>query len=385
MRLQLRGRALAATLLVIGLGASPARADWSGGVDARSSIYQDTDRTSIYTTIVGAHVSPRDTVTISGHYLADIISSASVDVVTAATSKAQCSITVPSTASTCAQQPFHETRHEGAGGIAYADGTHTASLGYVYSVENDWRSHTVSGGYANDFLHHQLTLGLGGSFTTNAVGRSHDPNFHRALNQFSLSFDVGIVGSKRDLISLDYTLMYLKGYQASPYRAVFFNDPVVPGQVVAGPESDPETRIRHAGSVRWNHHLFKDTALKSHLRGYLDSWGVISGTAGTEYVVGFGEIELGGFVRGYAQKGATFYKDTYDARKLFMTADRELSPFIDAFGGLRLGWQHNHKLGFIEELHAELKGSGFAFKFFDFHRLPTRQGVIGELALGGSL
>ena len=390
MRLQLKGRALtsAAVALALGGGASvssPARADWSGGAEGRTSIYQDTSRTTISTTVVNARVSPSDRVTVSGHYLVDIISSASVDVISSATSKAQCSSMVPSTTSTCQQQPFHETRHEGEAGITYADGTHTASLGYVYSVENDWRSHGFAGAYSNDYLNHRLTLGLGGSFTTNAVGRSHDENFHRSQKQFSLSFDVGIVGSKRDLISLDYSLVYVTGFQASPYRNAFFADSTVPGQVIGTPEVVPDLRIRHAVAVRWNHHLFHDTALKSHLRGYTDSWGVLSGTAGTEYVVGFRELELGVFARGYAQNGASFYQDTYTERRLYMTSDRKLSPMIDAFGGLRLAWQHNHRLGFIEELHAELKGSGFALKFFDFHRMPTQQGVIGELALGGSL
>jgi hypothetical protein len=369
MRLQLKLAAAVTSGFI--LLPSPARADWSGGVDARTALYQDTDRTTISTTVVNARVSPRDVVTFSGHYLADIITSASIDVVTAATTR-------PAV-------PFHETRHEGAGGFVYADGTRTVTVGYVYSVEHDWRSHTVSAGYANDFVNHQLSLGVSGSFTTNDVGRADDPNFHRALRQGSFSLDAGIVGTKRDLVTIDYTFMVLKGYQASPYRFVFFSDPSAPGQLVGNPEQDPDTRIRHAGTVRWNHHAFKDTAVKSHLRGYLDGWGVVSVTAGTEVVVGFGELELGAFVRGYAQKHATFYQDVYDTRRLYMTADRELSSFIDAFGGLRGGWQRTRRLGVFEDLHAELKATGFAFKFLDFARLPQREGVIGELALGGSI
>jgi hypothetical protein len=383
MRLQLTRAGLAALAL---LGAAPAHADWSGGVDARSSIYQDTDRTTIFTTIAGAHVSPKEQWTINGHYLADIITSASVDVVTSATSRAPCAIASPSTpADQCVQAPFHETRHEGAGSLVFADGTNTATLGYVYSVENDWRSHSFSGGYSRDFFNHQLTLGLSGSFTTNAVGRSHDLFFHRTLNQGSASFDVGVVASKRDLVTVGYTWMYLKGFQSSPYRFVFFHDSLVPDQLVGSAEVDPETRIRHALALRWNHHAFTDTAIKSHVRAYADSWGVISGTAGTEYVVGFGDLELGVFARGYVQKGASFWQDDYDKRMKYMTADRELSPFIDAYGGLRFMWERTRRLAFFESLKAEVKGSAFAFKFLDFHRLPTRQGIIGEIALGAAL
>lgn len=412
MRLQLiRGAAALAfvtlaTLVTLGAAPSIARADWSGGVDGRSSIYQDSDRTTIWTTIAGAHVSPKDVITFNGHYLADIITSASVDVISSATTRAQCATQTPDTATTpadkCAktpaiQQPFHETRHEGAGSFVYADGTSTATLGYVYSKENDWRSHSFSAAFSRDLLNKQLTLGIGGGFTTNDVFRSHDDNFHRKLNQGSVSIDAGIVGSKRDLITLDYTFMYLKGFQASPYRGVKWGcgAPKTADDWLACPngslEGDalgslsPDQRIRHAFAVRWNHALFTDSAIKSHLRGYVDSWGVVSATAGTEYVVGFGDLELGVFVRGYAQKGATFWQDMYDQRKRYMTADRELSPFIDGFGGLRFGYLRERRLGFLESLKAEVKVTGFAFKFLDFVRLPHREGIIGEIALGAAL
>jgi hypothetical protein len=384
MRLQLRMGLLSAALAASPAGA---RAEWGAGVDARTSLYQDTDRTTISTTVVGARVSPNDRWTISGHYLADVITSASVDVVTSATAKGQCSVMVPSPAS-CPPQPFHETRNEGAASVAYADGTRTASVGYVHSIENDWRSHSVSAGYSNDLLQHQLTLGLSGSFTTNDVWRAHeDPShpFHRKLDQGSASFDVGIVGSKRDLVTLDYTFMFLRGYQASPYRFVFYTDPALSSQPIGAPETDPDTRTRHALAVRWVHHAFSDTVIKLHARGYVDDWGVASGTAGAEYVVGFGELELGASLRGYAQKGAAFYQDGYDVRRRYMTADRELSTFIDAFGSLRFGWARTRRLGVLEALHAELKATGFAFKFFDFSRLPARQGIIAELALGGAI
>lgn len=378
--------------------ASSAQADWSGAVDGRSSLYQDTDRTTIWTTIVNGRVSPRDVITINGHYLADIITSASVDVVSSATTRAQCAAALPaSLADRCVQNPFRETRHEGAGSFSYADGNNTATIGYTYSKENDWRSHSVSASYSRELVNKQLTLGLGGSYTNNAVGRSKDDNFHQKLNQFSISLNAGIVGTKRDLITLDYTFMFLTGFQVSPYRGVkygcaapksFEDWMACPNGELEGDQTrslSPERRLRHAFAVRWNHHLFTDSAIKSHLRGYIDSWGVVSATAGTEYVVGFGDFEIGAFVRGYAQKGATFWQDIYPQRMRYMTADRELSPFIDGFGGLRFAFLRERRLGFFEALRAEVKATGFAFKFLDFARLPHREGIIGEIALGASL
>src|SRR6185503_1010556 len=161
MRLQLRHLVL---LVPVALGAAvrPAHADWRFGLDGRSSLYQDSDRTFISTTVVAGSVSPIAVLSFKGHYLADIITSASVDVVSSAT-----------------PEPFHETRHEGAGSVAYKDGTNTVSGGYVYSVENDYRSHTASLGLSRDFLRHQLTFGLSGGFTASFVGRADDLQFHK--------------------------------------------------------------------------------------------------------------------------------------------------------------------------------------------------------------
>jgi Protein of unknown function (DUF3570) len=346
---------------------SNATADVEVAADARSSIYQDSDHTFISTTAVGANVTPIEKLSVRGRYIADIVTSASVDVVSAATGA------------------FDELRHEALGSVAYHDGTRIANVTYVYSVENDWSSHSVSGSYSNDFFAHQLTVGLGGGFTTNHVGRSGDPNFHRSLLQGSVSLTVGIVASKRDLLNFDYTFVYLDGYQASPYRFVRISDPsvTIPGIYVAAPEAPPDTRVRHAFAGRWNHAVGKDSALKSHLRGYVDDWGIKSITAGTEFVLGLGDFDLGMFVRGYAQSNVDFYQPVYDRPRRYMTSDRELATFIDAFGGLRLAFAR--RAGPFEEIRAEAKVTGFAFHFFDFPRLVNRFGIIGELAIGATL
>jgi hypothetical protein len=359
--------ALAALVAVSGVSRE-ASADWSVAADARTSVYQDTDHTFISTTAAAAKVSPVDFLTFKGRYIADVVTSASIDVVSSATKVA-----------------FDELRHEGAGSVSYQDGTRTANLGYVYSVEHDWRSHSVSGSFANDFFNHQLTVGIGGSFTTNDVGRADDPNFHRALLQGSVSLNVGLVATKRDLLSFDYTLIHLDGYQASPYRfaRILSEYVTIPGVYLTAPEGLPEGRTRHALAVRWNRAVGKDSAVKSHLRGYVDDWGIRSITGGVEVVLGFGPVDVGVFTRGYAQTRVDFYQPIYDVPRRYMTSDKELATFVDAFGGLRIGWAQ--KLGPFEEVRAELKGTGFAFHFFDFPRLPQRYGIIAELAIGATI
>lgn len=333
-------------------------------IDARTGVYQDSDQTTISTTAVAARALVKDRVQLTGRYLIDVVSSASVDVVTAATSA------------------FRENRHEATGGVGYRDGTHTADVGYVYSRENDWESHTVELGGSRDFLKHNLTIGLGASAVFNNIWRSGDNNFRRGLNVFGGSLSVSGTPSRRDVLGLTYSLAYLSGYQASPYRYVIFND--AQGFRQSVPEVVPGARLRHALAVRWKRHVFRDSAVSLHVRGYYDDWQVASLTAGFEYLIGVGSFIVSPHVRGYVQKSAGFYQAQYTQLLNFMTFDRELSTFIDAFMGLRALWWKAH-LGPLEELRIEAKVDGFGFYFFDFPRLQSRLGLVAELAVGVSL
>ena len=66
-----------------------------------------------------------------------------------------------------------------------------------------------------------------------------------------------------------------------------------------------------------------------------------------------------------------------------MTADRELSPFVDGFVGMRASWRQ-HTIGPFYQLKADLRIDGFAFRYFDFPFLASRTGVVAELGLGAS-
>lgn len=365
--MQLR-RAIAAGVVLALTAAAPARttsAQPVAAVDARGGLYIDSDHTQIITATAAASGTIKERVTITGRYLADIVTSASVDVVSAAT------------------KSFSETRHEADAAVAYADGTRTANVAYVFSTEEDWTSHSVQAGASHDFYDHQLTIGLGGSVTFNAVGRSEDANFARELTQGSAALSTTIVATKADLINLTYTFMVLSGYQASPYRFVHYTDPSVPALLVGHPETDPEGRIRHALGARWNRHVFSDSAIRAMGRVYADDWGVVSGTLGAEYIIGFGPVDVGLLARGYIQRGADFYAPTYAERRRYMTADRELSPFVDVFGGARVSYKGSFD-SFVKELRAEAKAEGFLFHYFDYPLLVNRTGLLAELGFGAS-
>jgi hypothetical protein len=338
-------------------------------VRARSSLYQDDDATVVSTSVVAANAAVSDAVSVDAHGLVDIISTASIDVVAAATKR------------------WHEVRKEAEGGLSFADGTTTLGGSYIYSTENDWSSHTLNLGLSRDLLVHDLTLGLGGSYVDNNVGRSHDKNFAKKLSVVSGNASVVWVQNPRNLWSANYTLSYLDGYQGSVYRYVRFRDAATAslGQSIAAPEGDftPQTRARHAITLRWNHALFEDSALRSHVRFYRDDWGVTSVTGGTEYVVGVAPWELAFFVRGYAQRHADFYQDLYARQMRYMTADRKLSTFYDLFFGPRVTLRYTD-VGPFSDLSFELKLTAFGFRFTEFAALPERNGYIAEIGATGA-
>lgn len=335
-------------------------------VDARTSSYRDDDRTAIDTTAIAVRVPVGGKVTASGRYLVDAVSSASVDVVSAATGR------------------WTEQRKESEAALSYDDGTSRASASYVYSGENDWWSHNGAAGASRDFRDHQLTVGLGAVLQDNRVGRSHDGTFEERMRVAGGSANVTVVLTPSDLLDVSYGLTLIDGYQASPYRLVRFEDPSAPGELVGQDESLPDHRVRHAVTTRWNRHAFRDTAFRSHVRLYADDWGVASLTGGTEWVTGFAHgFETGLSVRGYSQTGASFYEDTYAERRRYMTSDRELSRFEDVFAGGRLSWRRDDG-PVVRGLRGELKLSWFLFTFDEFDRLPRREGFVAEAALGAS-
>lgn len=353
MRLQLAHAACVIAAMTANAGAEP-EGD-TATVVARTTVYQDNDHTTISTTTAAVRAKPKDEVVVSARYTADAVSSASVDVITAATER------------------WTELRSEVAGGLAYVTSKTTVSADYIYSTENDWWSHTVSLGGQRDVLGHGLTLGAGASYVDNSVGRRDDMTFHEKMRVLGGQLRAVWPASRDDIFQVSYDLSRIDGYQASPYRHAFAEGPS--GARIAFPENVPERRVRHALTGRWNHFLFTDAALRSHLRAYVDDWGLASITTGTELVLGFKPFEVAANVRLYAQRHATFYDDVYSMPRVYMTADRELSAFQDVFAGLRARWEP------FDSLQIDMQVTGFYFRFPEFSRLPSRLGLTAGLGL----
>jgi Protein of unknown function (DUF3570) len=329
-------------------------------IDTRNGVYQDDNATRIVTSTTAANADVGGGIQVGARYLIDVISSASVDVTSAATPR------------------FEENRHEAATGVSWqGNGGKNVSLGYIYSTENDWWSHTVNLNGTLPLLSQNLSLSGGAGVVKNQVGRRDDPHFSEALDVYSATLGATYNLNPRTLVQLTTFGAFGSGFQSSPYRFARL------ASRTAVLERVPDQRRRVAITARLNRHFFSDSVLQLHARGYADDWGIRSVTSGAEWLTGFNHWTMGLRVRGYSQTQAWFFQDVYDAPMRYMSADKESSRFHDVFAGARLLWERPN-VGFFSLLRAEFKVDVFRFWLPDFHRLPGRDGIMGEFALGAT-
>jgi hypothetical protein len=356
----LRTRAFRLMLALL-FGTGPALGQAIVDVRARAGAYRDSDHTSVTTLAASAAVAVRPELRVQGGYLADIVSSASVDVVSAATAA------------------FSETRHEALAVATLLLDELTAGATYRYSVERDWQSHTLATRGLVKLASDNTELGLGLSLGLNRVGRAQDPHFSRRLTTYGYTTSVSQVLDQKTLLGLVYEGSILTGFQSSPYRYVAAND-----ARVTLLEHHPNTRVRHALGAELLRHLFERTSARLDYRLYLDTWGVVAHTGEVRFTRDLGSaLSVSLRERVYGQRGAWFYERAYAAPKRYMTRDRELSAFWDSWSGAALELELV-RLGPFEALVADLAGDFLYYRFSDFDGLERRTGVHASAGLGGS-
>ena len=328
--------------------AEPGKGDAKGSL----AIYSDSDKTTVVTSVAEGSVRLKQPVIVNAHALVDAVTSASVDVISAATPR------------------FSENRVE-LGTNAQIGFSHSTegSIGYTHSGENDWQSHAIELGFSRDLAKKNAKLTISYGFTRNYVGRAHDPSFEEILDVQGAQIGLSQIIDKKTLASLAYTLSSASGYQGSPYRFVTTMDGI------AEPESPPEHRLRHAITGRVMHMFGTANVVDVQYRLYFDDWGIASHTGELAYTRDLTKTwSLRLRVRGYRQHHASFYQETYEMPMRYMTVDRELSTFWDAMGGIKLAY-----LGDSWDLDAKL--DTIVYRFSDYARLQSRVAIVGGLGV----
>jgi len=326
-----------------------AEGEWS--VNADLLLYSDVDSVQAYSPQLGLKRSiDEDGGAVGGNVTVDVVSAASVDVVSHATSH------------------FRETRVQGDVFVskAFAGGDHLPRLGYRFSREPDYLSHTGSLSLTSELGTPDSVLALSYAFTGDTISRSGSPRdaFQASLFTHTASLGLTQVLGPRLLVRGVYTFTGQWGYMEKVYRHVplFTPGALSTAQANGGvgwtnfdsyrsalrpPEEVPDQRLRHAFAVRG---LAYFPAIHASLRLdyqlYVDDWDMMAHTIepGLRAVVRR-RWEVGGWVRVYRQRGAYFWRRTYETNAAetqipeLRSADRDLSPYTALTLGARLAYR----------------------------------------------
>jgi hypothetical protein len=275
-----------------------------------------------------------DKVSVVANYYLDMVSSASIDVL--------------STAS-----PYTDERRQMSLGLDYLKGKTTYSVGYIDGNESDYLAKTAYLSVSQDMFGDLTTISLGYRRGMNDVFRNikdpatgakqRDPGFQQEMDTRAWSASLTQVLT-RDLIGvLSYELVSDEGYLNNPYRQVRYADPTAPRGFSFAPELYPRTKTSNSAAARLKYSLpWWRASVDGTYRYYTDTWGVAAQTVQLGYTQpAFGNWIFDARYRFYSQTAADFYRDLFPRRNTlnFQGRDKELSTYVGHTVGVGATWQ----------------------------------------------
>ncbi len=345
--------------------------------------YADTDHVFVLTPTLGVNVaSPTAGWSVGARYLVDVVSAASVDIVSTASRR------------------WEEIRHVGSVDAVYKPGLWGVAAHGAISDEPDYQAYSAGGEVTRDFLQKNVTALLGYEHAHDIAGRTGTAFsvFSHPLNRDAFKAGLTVLVDRSTIASFVADVIVENGDPSKPYRYVPL---FAPGTVVQRGESIddvtrarlsarvleqlPLTRERFAIAARIAHR-FRGATLRVDERLYTDSWGLHATTTDARFLVdASSRVEIGPHARLHAQTSVDFWQRGYVLRPGFdfpalRTGDRELGPLVGLTGGARirvgLGGEE-HPKSWLLGFDLNLTSTQFLDDIFTTHRLST----IGALTL----
>jgi hypothetical protein len=306
-----------------------------GSVGSEIAEYADTDHVFVFTpSIAGSVSNPTAGWSFNGAYLVDVVSAASVDIVSTASRR------------------WEEVRQEGSLSGAYHPGSFGVGANAVVSSEPDYLSLNAGVSVTQDLLNKNFTWLVGYQYGHDVAGRTGTPFsvFSHEIDRHAFKGGATVILDHATLASFVGDVVVESGDQSKPYRYIPLFAPgqhVPVGASVAQVaslrvserplEQLPLSRQRFAVSERLAHR-FRASTLRLDERLYADSWGLKATTTDARYLLDFGRLELGPHVRAHAQSPVDFWQRAYAIGPGFSypalrTGDRELGPLLTLTGG----------------------------------------------------
>lgn len=304
----------------------------------------------------------KDKFSVWGNYYVDMISSASIDVVTTAS-------------------PYTEERKEYSLGLDYLHGKTSMGGSYTNSEESDYSANAARFSIGQDFFGDLTNVAITYARGWNEVYRNGDDLFAEDAKSQNYRLDVSQIISKNFIVNLNYEGIADEGYLNNPYRQVRYLDSTSARGYSYEGEIYPETRNSSAFAIRGKYFLPYRASVKAEYRTYSDSWGIKAWNAELGYVHAFSDkLVLEAKYRYYTQTKADFYEDLYpyaDAQN-FMGRDKEIATYFNHTIGAGVSYEFNLGWGFLKRGEVSLLVDYMMFDYKDFRDLRVTDVPPGE-------
>lgn len=280
-----------------------------------------------------------ENLSLSGSYYIDMVSNASIDVVTTAS-------------------PYKETRNEYNLGADYIVRDATISVSTSHSKEPDYIAAATSIDIAQEVFGGMTSLSLGYTRAHDQVGRKGEGFIDNATH-WRYRFGVTQILSPSWLASLNMEAVSDDGFLGSPYRAARAFGTTVP-------ESNPRTRSSRAVKLRVLGEVTPGNAVRAEYRYFWDTWDIKAHTTELGYSRQIGDPWLvDWYGRYYTQNRALFYNDNAMSQTTYLSRNRQLSTFKSMSLGAKMSYTAKKVPGSYEiKLNAAFEM--VRFKFADF-------------------
>ncbi|NKB97576.1 MAG: DUF3570 domain-containing protein [Pseudomonadales bacterium] len=306
----------------------------------------------------------KDKVSIWANYYVDMITSASIDVVSTASE-------------------YTEEREEKSLGVDYLYGKTFMGLSYTNSEESDYSAHSVRFGISQDFFGDLTTLGISYARGFDTVRRNGDDTFEEETDRQTYRVDLTQVLTRNLIVNLNYEGVTDEGFLNNPYRQVRFLDPSAALGYSYEAELYPRTRTSSAQALRAMYYLPYRASVKAEFRNYSDSWGIGATNMELAYTHPFGEsgVVLEMKYRFYDQTSADFYSDLFPRSNAqnFLARDKELASFQTQTIGAGVSYEFDAKwLPWIKRGQVSLFVDYIDFQYDDFRNVTATGFAPGQ-------
>jgi len=296
------------------------------------------------------------------NYYVDMISSASIDVITTAS-------------------PYKEERTEYSVGLDYLHGKTSMGASFTNSEESDYSANYARFGISQDFFGDLTTVGISYGRGWNDVRRNGDDTFNETATTQNYRLDISQIITKNFLVNLNYEGVTDEGYLNNPYRQVRYLDPTSARGYSYEGEIYPRTRTSSAFALRGIYYLPYRAAARAEFRTYSDTWGIKAWNAEIGYVHPVSDrLIVEAKYRFYTQTAADFYADLfpYSNSQNFLGRDKEIATYSNHTLGAGISYGFNLNWGFLKRGEASLMVDYMMFDYKDFRDLRVTDVPAGE-------